>query len=44
MRKLWKVLAVLTAKMVELAEAWADDEKSPPTWADPIKWKESLLT
>ena len=43
MKQLWKVIAIIIAKAEELAEAWADDEMAPPEWADPIKWKESLL-
>lgn len=43
MKELWKVFAVLIAKLEELAEKWADDELAPPEWADPVKWKESLL-
>lgn len=43
MQVLREVLTVLTVKAHEIAELFADDEKSPPSWADPVKWKESLL-
>ena len=43
MQYLWTVIVAVYTKIAELMEAWADDEKSPPEWADPLLWKESLL-
>ena len=43
MQYLWKVVMKIYVRFREAEEFWADDEKSPPEWADPVLWKRSLM-
>ena len=40
---LWQAITKMYVRFLEMKEYWADDEKSPPDWADPILWKRSLM-
>ena len=41
---LWQTFMKIYVRFLEMTEFWADDEKDPPDWANPILWKRSLMS